>query len=133
MPYRLGIDFGTASVGLACITLDNESTPENIAYHSAHIFQEPVGGGIGSTKASGRGMARRTRRLIDRRASRLHDLAAICELLDIDPQTITPDNGRRLHEARSQATTKPIALDDLARVFFRMSKRRGYAGGFQVK
>jgi len=137
MGYRLGIDLGTASVGLACITLDANKEPADIAYHCAHIFQEPVepatGGGIGSTKASARGSARRTRRLIDRRASRLRDLASICELLKIDPQTVTSDDGRCLHEARSQATTKPIAVADLARVLFRMAKRRGYAGGFQVK
>lgn len=137
MGYRLGIDLGTASVGLVCVTLDDDEKPANIAYHCAHIFQEPVepakGGGIGSTKASARGSARRTRRLLDRRTSRLHNLAVICKLLKIDPQTITPDNGRCLHEARSQATTKPIELKELARVFFRIAKRRGYAGGFQVK
>ncbi len=136
MGYRLGIDLGTASVGLVCVTLTAEKQPANIAYHCAHIFQEPVEpstGGVGSTKASIRGNARRIRRLIDRRVGRLQDLAAICKLLGINPQTITPDDGRCLHEARSQAVTKPIALADLARVFFRMAKRRGYAGGFQVK
>jgi len=137
MNYRLGIDLGTASVGLACIALDEEAQPDFIAYHCAHIFQEPVepatGGGIGSTKASQRGSARRTRRLIDRRAKRLSELSTICELLGVEPQLLTADNGQRLHEARSQAVTKPIALGGLARVFFRMAKRRGYAGGFQVK
>jgi len=137
MGYRLGIDLGTASVGLVCVTLNDDKKPVDIAYHCAHIFQEPVepatGGGVGSTKASARGSARRASRLIDRRASRLRDLASICKSLKIDPQTITSDDGRCLHEARSQATTKPIAMEDLARVFFRMAKRRGYAGGFQVK
>jgi len=137
MSYRLGIDLGTASVGLSCITLNADTQPTNIAYHCAHIFPEPVepatAGGIGSTKASGRGMARRTRRLIDRRVSRLRNIASVCELLAINPQNIPADNGQSLHEARSQATTQPISLEDLARIFFRMAKRRGYAGGFQVK
>jgi len=63
MDYRLGIDLGTASVGLVCVTLTAEKQPASIAYHCAHIFQEPVepakGGGVGSTKASTRGAARR--------------------------------------------------------------------------
>lgn len=137
MSYRMGIDLGTASVGLVCVGLDTNSRPTNITFHCVRIFQEPVipatGGGIGSTKASTRGAARRTRRLIDRRIGRLQNLAQIFELLGIEPKSIPPDNGLLLHEARSQSTSKPIKLEHLAKVFFRMAKRRGYAGGFQVK
>ena len=42
MGYRLGIDLGTASVGLVCITLDENKQPADIDYHCVHIFQEPV-------------------------------------------------------------------------------------------
>ncbi len=137
MAYRMGIDLGTASIGLVCLQLDGKNQPESLPYHCAHIFQEPVepakGGGVGATKASTRGSARRTRRLVDRRARRLRDLAEIFRLLQVEPETISPDNGIKLHDARSQAATEPIELPDLARIFFRMSKRRGYSGGFQVK
>lgn len=137
MAYRIGIDLGTASIGLVCLELDGNKQPISIPYHSINIFQEPVepavAGGVGATKASTRGSARRTRRLIDRRSRRLKNLAEICRLLDIEPEYIPPDNGRCLHEARSKAVTEPIALIDLTRVLFRMSKRRGYSGGFKVK
>lgn len=137
MKYRMGVDLGTASIGLVCLDLDGNNQPISIPYHCIHIFQEPVqpavAGGVGATKASTRGSARRTRRLIDRRARRLKSLAETCRLLGIKPEDIPPDNGRSLHEARSNAVTEPIALTDLARIFFRMSKRRGYAGGFKVK
>ena len=137
MAYRIGIDLGTASIGLVCLELDENKQPISIPYHSVNIFQEPVepavAGGVGATKASTRGSARRTRRLIDRRSRRLKNLAEICRLLDIEPKDISPDNGRSLHEARSKAVTEPIALTDLARIIFRISKRRGYSGGFKVK
>lgn len=137
MAYRIGIDLGTASIGLICLELDENKQPVSIPYHSVNIFQEPVepavAGGVGATKASTRGSARRTRRLIDRRSRRLKILAEICRLLDIEPEDIPPDNGRSLHEARSKSVTEPVDLADLARIFFRMSKRRGYSGGFKVK
>lgn len=137
MKYRMGIDLGTASIGLVCLELDENKQPVSIPYHCVHIFQEPVvpavAGGVGATKASTRGSARRTRRLIDRRSRRLKDLAKICRLLDIEPEEIPPDNGRSLHEARSKAVTESVSLADLARIFFRMAKRRGYSGGFKVK
>lgn len=137
LAYRIGVDLGTASIGLVCLDLDGNNQPISIPYHCVHIFQEPVepavAGGVGATKASTRGSARRTRRLIDRRSRRLKNLAEICRLLDIEPEDIRPDNGRSLHEARSMAVTEPIALTDLARILFRMSKRRGYSGGFKVK
>ncbi len=137
MAYRMGIDLGTASVGLVCLELDQAKQPVSIPYHIAHIFQEPVkpavAGGVGATKASTRGSARRIRRLIDRRSRRLKNLVEICRLLGIEPKEISPDNGKNLHEARSKAVTEPVDLSDLARIFFRMSKRRGYACGFRVK
>ena len=136
MTYRMGIDLGTASVGLVCLDLDQAKQPISVPYHTVNIFQEPVepakAGGMGATKASTRGSARRIRRLIDRRSRRLKNLAEICRLLGIEPKDIAPDNGKSLHEARSKAVTELIDLNDLARIFFRMSKRRGYAGEFKV-
>ena len=136
MIYRMGIDLGTASIGLVCLELNQAKQPISIPFHIVNIFQEPVepavAGGVGATKASTRGSARRIRRLIDRRSRRLKNLAEICRLLDIEPEDIPPDNGKSLHEARSKAVTEPVDLNDLARIFFRMSKRRGYAGEFKV-
>jgi len=57
----------------------------------------------------------------------------LASLLDLDHKTIPADKGQRIHEIRAQAPQKQIELDDLVRVFLKLAKRRGYAGGFRTK
>lgn len=137
MAYRLGIDVGTSSVGLAAITLDENREPTALAYHAVRIFSEPLDpgtkGGVGEPKKARRRKARLARRLIDRRARRLRRIAALCALIGIDPAAVKPDNGQELYNLRADVVSSQIPLADLVRVFLRMSKRRGYAGGFKTK
>lgn len=137
MAYRLGIDLGTASIGVVALELGKNNKPTSVIYHHTHIFQEPVepaSGGVNATKASRRGAVRRSSRLLDRRNRRLSDISKISRtVLKIEPHNITADNGEKLHLARANAVTDKIEMEDLLRIFFRMAKRRGYSGGFKVK
>jgi len=135
--YRLGLDIGTASVGLVALELDGEGRPVKPVHHSVRIFDEPLlppkSGGVGKTKKSGRRVHRQQRKLHMRRARRLQRIAQLAPLMGLDPKTIPADKGQRVHKLRAQAATVEIPLEDLLLVFLKMVKRRGYYGGFKVK
>lgn len=42
MKYRLGIDLGTSSLGLAAYELDQHDNIKNLAYIDEVIFREPI-------------------------------------------------------------------------------------------
>ena len=137
MKYRLGLDIGTASVGLVALELDGKDRPVKPVYHSVRIFDEPLlpakSGGVGDTKKSARRVHRQQRRLHMRRARRLQRIAQLAPLMGLDPKTIPADKGQRVHKLRAQAVAVEIPLEDLLLVFLKMAKRRGYHGGFRVK
>ena len=137
MKYRLGLDVGTASVGLVALELDGDNQPVSPVWHSVHIFDEPLlpakSGGVGEPKKAARRLARQQRRGHERRSRRMKRIANLAKLMDLDPATIESDKGQRIHELRASAVTLEISLADLLRVFLMMGKRRGYAGGFKVK
>lgn len=137
MTYRLGLDVGTASIALIAVRLDAKGNPAEIIYHSDRIFEEPLDpgkkGGVGEAKKARRRRARLARKLIDRRAGRLRAIADLCRLIGLDPTSVPPDSGQDIHHLRADAVSNPISLPDLIRVLLRMSKRRGYAGGFRTR
>lgn len=137
MDYRLALDIGTASCGLIALELGKNREPVAIAHHALSIFSEPVlphaVGEAGEPKKAKRRKARLARRVIDRRARRLRRIAMLARLLGIDHKTIPADEGQNIHEVRAKAPNQRIELDDLIRVFLKLAKRRGYAGGFRVK
>ncbi len=135
LKYRLGLDVGTASVGAAAVSLDKDGQPDTLIWHHVRIFNEPLENAQGTlvSKKSGRRKARMQRRQIDRRASRLRRIANLASLLGLKREEIAPDNGSTLPYLRAQAATEHVELDDLLRIFLRLSKRRGYKGEFKAK
>jgi len=135
--YRLGLDIGTASVGLVALELDGKGRPVRPVHHSVRIFDEPLlppkSGGVGETKKSDRRVHRQQRKLHMRSARRLQRIAQLAPLMGLDPKTIPADKGQRVHKLRAQAAAVEIPLEDLLLVFLKMAKRRGYHGGFKVK
>ena len=137
MKYRLGLDVGTASVGLVALELDGNNRPARPVWHSVRIFDEPLlppkSGGVGEPKKAARRLARQQRRSHERRSRRMKRIAHLAELMELNPETIPADHGQHIHELRASAVTSEISLEDLLRVFLMMAKRRGYAGGFKAK
>lgn len=137
MAYRLALDLGTSSIGLVAVRLDGNVQPTEIIYHACRIFAEPLDpskkGGVGEPKKARRRKARLARKLIDRRSRRLKRIAALAELIGLNPATVDADDGQSLHRLRAEAATRAILLPDLLRVLLRMAKRRGYSGGFKTK
>ena len=138
MKYRLGLDVGTASLGLVAYELDDQGRPVSIPYHSVRIFSEPLlppakGAGIGELKQAARRKTRQQMRLHQRRARRLRKLAHLAPLLGIDPEAVARRRKPHILEVRARAATEKVDLEDLLRIFLHLSKRRGYAGIFRAR
>lgn len=138
MAYRVGLDVGTSSIALAAVALDDNSEPVSIIYHADRIFPEPLDpgkkkGATGEPKKARRRKARLARKQIDRRARRLRRIAALCQLIGLEPAAVRADDGQSLHRLRADAATKPVSLPDFIRVCLKLAKRRGYAGGFKTR
>jgi CRISPR-associated endonuclease Csn1 len=134
MRYRVGLDVGTASLGVAAFSLDENNNPLDLIWKHVRIFDEPLEkspAGLKS-KQAGRRAARMQRRQIDRRLGRTKSIAALAPLLGIQIEP-SHDSGRTLLEIRARAAREPIDLSDLIRVFIRLGKRRGYSGEFRPK
>jgi len=134
MHYRVGLDVGTASLGVAAVSLDENNNPTDLIWKHVRIFDEPLEksqAGLKSKKA-GRRVARMQRRQIDRRLGRTKRIAALAPLLGINLEP-SLDSGRTLLELRAKAAREQISLSELIRIFIRIGKRRGYAGEFRPK
>lgn len=134
MLYRVGLDVGTASLGVAAVSLDANNNPMDLVWKHVRIFDEPLEksqAGLKSKKA-GRRTARMQRRQIDRRKGRTKQIAALASLLGINIEP-SLDSGRSLLWLRAKAAREQVSLSDLIRIFIRISKRRGYAGEFRPK
>lgn len=136
MVYRLGLDLGTASVGAAAFSLNENQQPDKLIWHRVHLFDEPnekgTTGGRTPKKAARRD-ARLQRRQTDRRASRLRRIAHLAPLLGLNADQIPKDSGQQIHRIRANATEEKITLEDLFRICLKLAKRRGYKGQFRVK
>lgn len=134
MRYRVGLDVGTASLGVAAVSLDADNNPMDLVWKHVRIFDEPLEksqAGLKSKKA-GRRDARMQRRQIDRRKGRTKKIAALASLLAINIEP-SVDSGASLLAIRAKAAREQISLSDLIRVFIRLGKRRGYGGAFRPK
>ncbi len=145
MDYRLGLDLGTNSIGAVALSLDSNGQPKDIVWHRAHIFSEPLDNKKGTLtpKAQDRRLARQRRRQLQRRNRRVKKVALLAPLLGLNKDEIYPKdqsatlkNGVKvpyLAYIRAKAVEEYIELGDLLRVFLRITKKRGYNGGFKVK
>src|SRR3989304_1715310 len=135
MRYRLGLDVGTASLGVAAVSLTTDKQPQELIWRAIRIFSEPLENDQGKLKSkkATRREARMQRRQIDRRRARAKRIAALGNLLGLTPQSSQPGNGTNLLHLRALAARERVELNDLLRIFLRMAKRRGYAGEFRPK
>lgn len=135
MRYRLGLDLGTASVGAAAFSMDEQGNPLELVWHYERLFSEPLVPDQGQLKPkkAARRLARQQRRQIDRRASRLRRIAVVSRRLGIDPRRAnTGTHGNDVPALRARAANERIELDQLLAVFLRMGKKRGYGGTFKA-
>lgn len=152
MEYRLGIDLGTSSVAVVAISTQQDQRGqtelERVVWQRVHIFSEPLDNKKGTLvpKKQDRRIARQRRRQLQRRSRRIRKVAHLAPLLGLKPISQAEQrqfdkktyqaNGQKLPYlayVRAKAATEKVALDELFRVFLKLTKKRGYSGGFKVK
>ncbi|MDR0735008.1 MAG: hypothetical protein LBG16_04935, partial [Elusimicrobiota bacterium] len=135
MKYRLGIDLGTSSIGVAAYSLNENNKIQNLEYLDSYIFGEPVYTSQGKqlkTLNSQRRTARLARRQIERRANRLKKLGYIAQSIGVSKEDVNKISGDKVHELRAKAISEKLTLPEFIKVLFHIVKNRGYKGDLKI-
>ena len=138
MKKILGLDLGTTSIGWAIV---NESTSGKSSIEKVGVriiplttdeetdFQKGKSTTINANRTSKRGARRNLQRYKLRRKA-LHDILLKHKVIS-ENTLLTNEKGknkdpRLVWQLRAKATVERIELEELARVFFAINKKRGY-------
>ena len=145
MPWRLGIDLGTNSLGWWAFAVEKEGSRWRVSDSldgGVYIFsdgREPAKNGrVGDSNAVERRNARSMRRNRDRHKTRLH--AFMHELVELGLMPKSPDERDKLFQTRkgedsdrsnpyrlrAEAVEQPLAPYELGRALFHLGLRRGF-------
>jgi len=152
--YKVGLDFGTSSLGWSAIQLDEKNnSPVSLLNVGVRIFNpgmKDLDTSNPTTSAQERRTARQSRRQTDRRARRKRKVFYFLKKKDmistdetqatfterVDRQTVAKYFEKGVSEdyfhhvvpyfLRAKALDKSLTIDELARVFYHFSQRRGF-------
>lgn len=129
VPYRLGIDIGTNSLGWCALDLDRNGQPKAVRRIGVRIFSDGRDPQSGASLAVDRRMARGARKRRDRFVNRRQDLIKALIRHGLMPA----DNDARKalenldpHELRAKGLDAPLPLHHLGRAIFHLNQRRGF-------
>ncbi len=130
MPYRLGLDLGTNSIGWAAIRLDEHGNPCGILDMGVRVFPDGRDAKSKESNAKTRRDARGARRRRDRYQKRRADLLKTLVEFGLMP----PDERERKALAgrhdpyglRARALDDPLHPYELGRALFHLNQRRGF-------
>ncbi len=127
--YRLGVDLGTSSIGVAVYSLDEEGNIKNLEHIDSYIFGEPVDNSNGKLFTSNTSCrsARLIRRQVDHKAERLRKIGHIAEYLGVKREDLLVDK-QDVIMLRALAVEQELTLPQLVKVFSHIVKNRGYKG-----
>lgn len=125
--YRLGLDLGTSSIGVAVYRTDKEGEILSLEHLDSYIFGEPVEPKEMVTLNTARRSARLIRRQTERKAARLKKIGYIAQSLGVTRNDSINDKSDVI-ELRALAVEKKISLPQMIKVFCHIVKNRGYKG-----
>ncbi|HEX6958513.1 MAG TPA: type II CRISPR RNA-guided endonuclease Cas9 [Ferrovibrio sp.] len=129
VPYRLGIDIGTNSLGWCVFDLDRNGKPKSIRRIGVRIFSNGRDPQSGTSLAVDRRMARGARKRRDRFVSRRTDLMKALVRHGLMPtdvaerkilETLDP------YELRAKGISERLPPYHLGRAIFHLNQRRGF-------
>ncbi|MCL2484612.1 MAG: type II CRISPR RNA-guided endonuclease Cas9 [Endomicrobia bacterium] len=128
MKYRLGIDLGTSSIGIAAFSLKENNEIDDLIYMDSYIFGEPVNPKAMVTLNTDRRSARLIRRQIERKAKRLKKLTYIVKSIGVSKENLDAIKDSDVIALRAKAISEKLTLPELIKVFSHIVKNRGYKG-----
>lgn len=130
--YRLGLDLGTSSIGVAVYRTDQEGKILSLEHLDSYIFGEPVAPKEMVTLNTARRAARLIRRQVERKAARLRKIGYIAQSLGVSKQELDADKQDVIY-LRARAVNEKVSLPQLIKVFCHLVKNRGYKGRISEK
>lgn len=127
--YRFAFDLGTNSLGWAVYVLDGQGQPVSLERIGVRIFPNGRDPQSKESNAAGRRIPRGARRRQDRslgRRKRLLDDLIRFGLLPSEAETRSELFATDPYEARAHAAREQVALEQLGRALWHMSKHRGF-------
>lgn len=129
--YRLGVDLGTSSIGVAIYSLDKEGKISKLEHLDSYIFGEPIKPKEMVTSNTDRRTARLIRRQMERKAARLRKISYIAKTLGVTEKDLYAIRNQDVHKLRAEALSAPLTLPQLIKVLCHLVKNRGYKGGIK--
>lgn len=129
VPYRLGIDIGTNSLGWCALDLDREGRPKGIRRIGVRIFsdgRDPQSGtSLAVDRRSARSARRRRDRFVDRRADLMKALVRH-GLMPADPKERKKLEALDPYALRARGLDEKLDPHHLGRAIFHLNQRRGF-------
>lgn len=135
MIYRLGLDLGTNSIGWALLRYTDQDVFEAIQACGVRIIpmeathRNEFENGQTITKNADRRLKRSARRLRQRYLLRRENLTKALRTVGVPIDLLQqPDTrgARAVYQARANAATSQVSLEELGRILYRINQRRGY-------
>jgi len=129
IPYRLGLDLGTNSIGWSIVALNEEGSPNKIIRLGSRIFSDGRDPKTKTSLAAARRLGRSMRRRRDRQLNRKRNLMAILISFNLMP---SDEKARKAleqndpYELRARAISSPLMPFELGRALFHLNQRRGF-------
>ncbi|MGN0023467.1 MAG: type II CRISPR RNA-guided endonuclease Cas9 [Elusimicrobiaceae bacterium] len=129
--YRMGLDLGTSSIGVAIYSLDKDGKISKLEHLDSYIFGEPIKPKEMVTSNTDRRAARLIRRQMERKAARFRKIAYIAKTLGVTQKDLYAIRNQDVHKLRADALSTPLTLAQLVKVLCHLVKNRGYKGGIK--
>ena len=133
IPYRLGVDIGTASVAWAAMALSTDDKPERLLASGVTIFGEPVLPKEMKLKNEERRTARLMRRQTERKRERMSKIMHLVQASGVRPDDLAGalkvnKHTQNLWQLRVRALDSRVDLAEFFLISLRLAKNRGYNG-----
>jgi CRISPR-associated endonuclease Csn1 len=128
MKYRIGVDLGTTSIGIAAYSLDEQEQINDLIHLDSYIFSESVDPQKNETLNTARRAARLVRRQMQRNSARYRKINYIAQSLGITKNDLDKVSPQDIHRLRAKAPSEKLTLAQLIKVYCHIVKNRGYKG-----
>lgn len=137
MKYKIGLDIGIASVGWACMQLNENDEPMKIIGMGSRVFDTAEQPKTGASLALPRREARSARRRLRRHRHRLERIKllidkSIMPLEEIEKIYSEPSVLSDIYEIRYNAIEKRLDKEDFVRLLIHLAQRRGFKSNRKV-
>lgn len=130
-PYRIGLDLGTSSIGVAIYSLDKDGNINKLEHLDSYIFGEPVKPKEMQTLNTDRRSARLIRRQVERKAARYKKISYIAQTLGVTQRDLYEIRNQDVHKLRAQAVSERLTMPQFIKVLCHLLKNRGYKGSIK--